>query len=532
MEESFDLGRLLRNHQKVHKSKPSQFGSVAGGVKKRFENNLKHRKSNRLSCFDNVRDLSRGESPVPPPKVQSKEEHRRQQLEKWKEQKEKQKKEAAAQKKKPFVAGVPHAPLKFIPPPPIQKPKPSTSGRVTRSQSAKVDTKSRESKTSNSSQSSSKSFAPKNASFRPPEIKNVTTLPKLAPIKTKKDKKHNITFDPIMPNVQKENKQSRTKALRHGAVDTLPAQKQAERKTKAKGNKSSPKKNKLVKATLQSISSSEKEQSDNVSPILKIRSSRKSMAAPKSATIVTKTPRKSMQIEPQPFTPKNPVPKSESSSEERLRSPKSENAGMTPEQIAEEAKNISPCVTISRGKDNARKEMKKKLNEGLLDEDASDMGSVDHFRKQLASEIKRMTEMCETWEKISQQNILPETVQEAALSAVGQARLLMSQKLQQFAALVEACARPEPGRALVTPADLHGFWDMVFMQIENVDIRFNNLEELRARGWVEVVEPVAIKKKVVKNPVKKVTKPSRAPSQLRDIIAGNYYHIFFNITVH
>lgn len=39
------------------------------------------------------------------------------------------------------------------------------------------------------------------------------------------------------------------------------------------------------------------------------------------------------------------------------------------------------------------------------------MDSVDHFRKQLASEIKRMTEMCETWEKISQQNVLPETVQ-------------------------------------------------------------------------------------------------------------------------
>lgn len=55
--------------------------------------------------------------------------------------------------------------------------------------------------------------------------------------------------------------------------------------------------------------------------------------------------------------------------------------------------------------------------------------------------------------------------QEAALSAVGQARLLMSQKLRQFAALLDACARPQPGAALVTPADLHGFWDMVFMQV-------------------------------------------------------------------
>lgn len=336
-------------------------------MKKRFENNLKYRKSNRLSYFDNVRDLPRDESPAPPPKAQSKEEHRRQQLEKWKEQKEKQKKEAAAKKKKPFVAGVAHAPLKFVPPPPIQKPKPSTTGRVTRSQSARNDTKSRETKSTNTSQTSSKSFAPKNASFRPPEIKNVTTLPKLALVKTRKDKKQNITFDPVLPTVQKENKQSRTRALKHVAVETVTAQKQAVRKTKAKATKPSPKKTKSGKATLQSSSSSEKEQNGKISPILSSRGSRKSLAAPKSPIVGSKTPRKSMQIEPQPFTPKNPVPKSESSSEERLRSPKLiDNAALTPEQIADEAKKISPCVTVSRGKANARKEMKKKLDEGNI----------------------------------------------------------------------------------------------------------------------------------------------------------------------
>lgn len=56
-----------------------------------------------------------------------------------------------------------------------------------------------------------------------------------------------------------------------------------------------------------------------------------------------------------------------------------------------------------------------------------------------------------------------------------------------------------------------------------MDVRFKNLEEMRARGWVEL-EPVAIKKKVVKAQVKKVTKPSRGPSQLKDLIAGDYYH--------
>ncbi|KAF9413642.1 hypothetical protein HW555_008220 [Spodoptera exigua] len=489
MEKSFDFGRLLKNHEKKHKSKPSQFGSVAGGVQKRLENNLKYRKSCRLTVFDNLRNLSKCESPAPVSNVQSKVEHRRQQLEKWKEEKEKKKKEAASQKKKPFVAGVPHAPLKFVPPPPPPKPMPSTSGRVTRSQSARNSVKAKENK---ELKSASQSFAPKNAAFKPPEIKTLTKLPKLFAPTSKKDKKHNITFDPVLPpNTQKEStKQTRSKTLKQ-TVEVKAVRKQAERATKGKWE---------------------------YSPILMNKVTRKSLPAPSSPQVVTKPSRKSTPN----ITPNKPVPRSESSSEERLRSPKSlDSIQMTPEQIAEEAKNISPCVTMSRGKDNARKEMKKKLDEGLLDEDASHMESVDHFRRQLASEIKRMTEMCDTWDKISEQTVLPESIQEAVLSAVGQARLLMSQKLQQFASLVERCARPEPGTALITPADLHGFWDMVFMQVENVDMRFKKLEELRRCSWVED-QPVEVKKKVVRPNavVKKAVKPTGGPSRLREMIAA------------
>lgn len=517
MEKSFDFGRLLKNHEKKHKSKPSQFGSVAGGVQKRLENNLKYRKSSRLTVFDNLRNLSKCESPAPVSNVQSKVEHRRQQLEKWKEEKEKKKREAASQKKKPFVAGVPHAPLKFVPPPPPPKPMPSTSGRVTRSQSARNSVKPKENK---ELKAASQSFAPKNAAFKPPEIKTLAKLPKLLAPKAKKDKKHNITFDPVPPNSQKESaKQTRSKTVKPTAVEVKPVRKQTERATKGKVGKPVAKPNKASVAVQQQSTSSTNESDSNqeFSPILTSRI-RKSLPAPSSPQVVTKPSRKSTPN----VTPNRPVPRSESSSEERLRSPKSlDDIQMTPEQIAEEVRHISPCVTMSRGKDNARKEMKKKLDEGLLDEDASHMESVDHFRRQLASEIKRMTEMCETWDKISEQTVLPESVQEAVLSAVGQARLLMSQKLQQFASLVERCARPEPGTALITPADLHGFWDMVFMQVENVDMRFKKLEELRLCGWVED-KPVEVKKKVVRpNAIaKKAAKPTGGPSRLREMIAA------------
>ena len=137
--------------------------------------------------------------------------------------------------------------------------------------------------------------------------------------------------------------------------------KQAERPTKGKVIKSLPKNIKVTKTPPQSSSSSELEQNEDFSPILTKKILRTSLPPQNSPRTTTKTLRKSVQN----VTPNRPVPRSESSSEERLRSPKSsEDFALTPEQIVEEAKNISPCVTMSRGKDNARKEMKKKLDEG------------------------------------------------------------------------------------------------------------------------------------------------------------------------
>ncbi|CAG9794094.1 unnamed protein product [Diatraea saccharalis] len=457
-------------------------------VQKRLENNIKCRKSNRLTAFDNLRNLTTCENTRDISEVsdkKSKVEHRRLQLEKWKEEKEKRKKEATAQKKKPFVTGVVHAPLKFVPPPPLSKPMPSTSGRVTRSQVSKNVTKPKP-KYSKITQS----FAPNNATFKAPQLKNVIVLPTMTQALKKKEKIV-YEFKPVLPNTSKENiKQTRAKTSNNKKIVeasiTWHKKKTIQNKSKANINKQTPKK-KMLSNILESSSSSEifsSKSSESCNEVdmgtstkfetlkrqsILLQSSSSSevegSSIEKSPILKSRTPRQSLPKNTKAFTPKNPVPKSESSSEEKLRSPKSPiDVSMTPEQI-DEAKKISPCVTMSRGKDNARKEMKKKMEEGLLDEDTSDIDSVNHFRRQLDSEIKRMTEMCEVWEKIRDQTTLSESIQELVLSAVGQARLLMSQKLRQFSSLVDRCANPSPAHALVTPADLAGFWDMVFMQV-------------------------------------------------------------------
>ncbi|VVC99545.1 unnamed protein product [Leptidea sinapis] len=162
---------------------------------------------------------------------------------------------------------------------------------------------------------------------------------------------------------------------------------------------------------------------------------------------------------------------------------------------------ITPYVTIARGKENALKEMKKKIKEGLLHDDYNDLESVEHLKNQLNSETKRITEMCNTWEKISMEGVVPDSVESAILGAVGQGRLLLSQLMQQFAGLVVCCEQVDPRHRLVTAADLHGFWDMIFTQIEDIDIRFKELEEMKARDWLEK-EPqkVMLKRKMTTTP--------------------------------
>lgn len=44
-----------------------------------------------------------------------------------------------------------------------------------------------------------------------------------------------------------------------------------------------------------------------------------------------------------------------------------------------------------------------------------------------------------------------------------------------------------------TNEDLQGFWDMVLLQVDQVDALFRELDELRANGWNEpIVEKVIL----------------------------------------
>lgn len=75
-------------------------------------------------------------------------------------------------------------------------------------------------------------------------------------------------------------------------------------------------------------------------------------------------------------------------------------------------------------------------------------------------------------------------------AASGKARLLATQKMQQFEGLCynninERLDEPFP----TTVEDLQGFWDMVCLQVNNVDALYRQIAELKANNWQEIAAP-------------------------------------------
>lgn len=132
---------------------------------------------------------------------------------------------------------------------------------------------------------------------------------------------------------------------------------------------------------------------------------------------------------------------------------------------------------------------------------------VPYFRSEIANETHRLTTLCLHWESKVEDESIPEEMRDRMRTAVGQARLLMKERFNQFSGLVDDC---ELGRGdkITTCTDLQGFWDMVYYQVEDVNKKFDALKEAEGRSWVEEHKPPQRQKKVVKKPSAVPAKPA------------------------
>eukprot|EP00092_Neocalanus_flemingeri_P029295 GFUD01031807.1.p1 GENE.GFUD01031807.1~~GFUD01031807.1.p1 ORF type:complete len:323 (+),score=110.93 GFUD01031807.1:86-1054(+) len=123
--------------------------------------------------------------------------------------------------------------------------------------------------------------------------------------------------------------------------------------------------------------------------------------------------------------------------------------------------------------------------------------SIPYFRSMVASETKRLTRLCETWEDKLEKNreIMSDVTEGEMRSVIGQGRLVMTERFAQFSGLVDNCEFKQ-GEKETTCMDLKGFWEMIYFQVVDVDCKFAELEKVEANNWVEVVvEQPAVTKK-------------------------------------
>ncbi|XP_060652741.1 LOW QUALITY PROTEIN: guanylate kinase-associated protein mars [Drosophila nasuta] len=166
---------------------------------------------------------------------------------------------------------------------------------------------------------------------------------------------------------------------------------------------------------------------------------------------------------------------------------------------------LSPYVSVSRGKVNSHTERQKRNSMYLQDEKQPEtpvavrrtLESVHYFRMQLDSEIRRLHALCDEWDSYSGQHeerLAESGGKDMIDAAIGQTKLLTSKKLMQFSGLIDRCEagatgvglRPNDGSEATKPVmaeDLEGWWDMMRLQSDNVDKRFNNLVRWKANDW-------------------------------------------------
>lgn len=138
--------------------------------------------------------------------------------------------------------------------------------------------------------------------------------------------------------------------------------------------------------------------------------------------------------------------------------------------------------------------------------------TVEYFEGALNKEKNRLQKLCEEWTEIQLQDNITDDIRYQINQAVGQTTMLITKKFKKFHDLISLCRRNNDD-TLITCMDLHGFWDMTYIEVKDCDSRFAKLEELRARCWKNDQSSVAMstrpKEKIV---AAKTVTPTRKSS--------------------
>ncbi|KAL6423395.1 hypothetical protein ACFW04_010176 [Cataglyphis niger] len=111
--------------------------------------------------------------------------------------------------------------------------------------------------------------------------------------------------------------------------------------------------------------------------------------------------------------------------------------------------------------------------------------TVEYFKHLYYKEEDRLQKHCKYWKEIQSKNDITEDIRCHINQAVGQTTLLINKKFKRFNRLILICEEGNTTTPMVTCTDLHGFWDVMYIDVKDCDSRFEKLKELQARNWQE-----------------------------------------------
>lgn len=143
----------------------------------------------------------------------------------------------------------------------------------------------------------------------------------------------------------------------------------------------------------------------------------------------------------------------------------------------------------------------------------------EYFLQHTQFEEDRIRGLCLRAEAHMRAHDLPEEACGLIRSAIGKANLLLTQKFVQFRDLCQNHMVPDPDEPETLWGDLQGFWDMVKIQIDNVDDLFAEIELMRHNGWQEIPKQMSRRSSASSSPksgtVSQTSTPSATPGSKR-----------------
>ena len=179
---------------------------------------------------------------------------------------------------------------------------------------------------------------------------------------------------------------------------------------------------------------------------------------------------------------------------------------------------ILPTTTSVQNVDSSVNSSSNQPHQEISEVGASSKVDVKdgHYFLKIVDEVVRRLEAEATYlenELDKNTENISEEIRGKILASTGKTRLLISQKIKQFCGL---CHKNITGEKTddefpTTTGDLAGFWDMVSLQVEDVEKMMANSRAIVANGWKEVeVEPKPSSAKPASGRVTRRVKPASA----------------------